>query len=119
MIITKKIEVNVTPRNKTHLKNNGYDVSKDKIEINVSDLSRYSRNEVSVKCSSCGNISVLKYNKYLDNIERYGFYTCKGCSTIKKKMTFESNYGVDNPMKCEKIKEKGKKTKKDKYGNEN
>ena len=119
MIITKKVIVNVTSRNKTHLKEKGYDVSKDTVEINVSDLNRFSRNEIEVKCTSCENISSLKHNKYMDNVERYGFYTCRKCSTIKKKMTFNSNYGVDNPMKCQYIKEKGKKTKKDKYGDEN
>jgi len=120
MILDKFVDVNITVRNITYFKEKGYEpILNEKLKIDVIDLARNSRLKVQIKCSECGIINNLPYHKCLDNIERYGFYTCKKCSTIKKKITFINNYGVDNPMKCDEIKQKGKDTKKEKYGDEN
>jgi hypothetical protein len=120
MIKTEKIEVNITVRNITYFKNLNYDVKiGESILVKVEDLARYSRIKVDVECDECKNIKKLTYHKYLDNVERYGFYTCKKCSTIKKKITFNNNYGVDNPMKLQMFIDKGKETKFEKYGDEN
>jgi len=120
MITQDKIPINITVRNVTYFKEMGYDaIINNQLIINISDLKRYSRVKIPIKCSNCGTEKEMTYTKYMDNVERYGFYTCKKCSTIKKKITFTNNYGVDNPMKVDKIKQKGKTTKKKKYGDEN
>ena len=120
MIKTEKILINITSRNITHFKKLNYSVEVNKsILVNVNDLSKNSRIKVDVECDECKNIKKLSYHKYIDNIKRYGFYTCKKCSTIKKKITYNNNYGVDNPMKLQEFKDKGKQTKLEKYGDEN
>ena len=119
MILQTHIFINITSRNITYFKNRGYDTTQNLLEVKIEDLARYSRVKIKIECDKCHKESVLTYNKYISNIERYGFYTCRKCSTIKKKITFNNNYGVDNPMKVKSIQEKGKKTKLDKYGDEN
>jgi len=120
MILNEFVDVNITVRNITYFKEKGYKpILNEKLKVDTSDLARNSRLKINVKCSECGIVNILKYCKYLSNFERYGFYTCKKCSHIKKKITFMNNYGVDNPMKCDEIKQKGKNTKKEKYGDEN
>jgi hypothetical protein len=120
MILKDKVLINVTERNVSYFKDKGYSAKiNEKLLINVSDLKRYSRVKIKIKCSCCGEEKDMTYTKYMDNVERQGFYTCRKCSSIKKKITFKNNYGVDNPMKDENIKKKGKETKKNKYGDEN
>jgi len=120
MIKTEKILVNITYRNITHFKFLNYDAKVgESILVNINDLSKNSRVMVDVECDECKDIKKLVYHKYLKNIEKYGFYTCKKCSTIKKKITYNNNYGVDNPMKLQEFKDKGKQTKLEKYGDEN
>ena len=77
----------------------------------------------------------LQYCKYIKNIKRNGFYSCKECGLKrrsdmmkdnnlslnkdyqdKKKKTFIKNYGVDNPSKSDMIKEKKRKTCLENYG---
>lgn len=120
MIISEYVNIDITSRNITYFKEKGYEPKlNETINVKVNDIKRYSRIQIDIKCSNCGEEKQMTYTKYMDNVERYGFYTCRKCSTIKKKMTFNNNYGVDNPMKDEIIKKKGKDTKKRKYGDEN
>jgi len=119
MILQTHISINITTRNITQFKNKGYNTSQNPLEVKIEDLSRYSRARIKIECDECKKESTLMYYKYVDNFNRYGFYTCKKCSTIKKKMTYNTNYGVDNPMKVKEIQDKGKKTKLDRYGDEN
>jgi len=120
MILDKTIDIKMSYRNISYYKDKGYNVDLHNIiKVKIDDLPRNSRALINIKCLNCNDEKQLTYNKYMDNYERYGFYTCHKCSTIKKKKTFNINYGVDNPMKVESIKEKGKKTKFEKYGDEN
>ena len=120
MIIDKKVLINITERNITYFKEKGYIINlKDSIEINIEDLKRFSRVLVKIKCDQCGKESTMKYNKYMDNFDRCGFYTCKKCSYTKKKISNNINFGVDNPMMLSEFINKGKQTKKEKYGDEN
>ncbi len=119
MILDTTALVNITSRNVTYFKEKGYDISETPLQVKINDLNRYSRTKINIECDECYKSFVLSYNKYMDNFERYGFYTCKKCSYTKKKITNNKNFGVDNPMELEKFKNKGKKTKLDRYGNEN
>lgn len=119
MILQSHTTINITPRNITYFKEKGYDTSNPILEVKIEDLARYNRSKIEVQCDECQTKYTISYNKYMDNFERYGFFTCKKCSTIKKKMTFNTNYGTDNPMKLDVIREKGKKTRFDLYGDEN
>ncbi|MCK9417065.1 hypothetical protein M0Q97_10445 [Candidatus Dojkabacteria bacterium] len=110
------IQINVTCRNITHLKNNGYDVKiGDVTEIKIEHLSEGSHIKVIAICG-CGKETELSYHKYLDNKNRYDYYSCKKCSIEKKRKTYLINYGVDNPMKNKNIQNKVESTNLEKYG---
>jgi hypothetical protein len=119
MILQKFVDINITPRNITYYKEKGYDVNSNNIQVKIDDLPRYSRIIVEIECDNCHKISKISYSKYMDNFDRYHFYTCKQCSFIKKRITYSKNLGVDNPMKLDEFKEKGKKTKQEKYNDSN
>jgi len=117
LIIDKKVLINITERNITYFKEKGYDTKlTEKLEVNITDLKRYSRIHINIKCDECKKESVISYNKYMDSFDRYGFYTCRKCSNIKKKITFNLNY---NGNKLEELIERRNKTKKEKYENGN
>jgi len=121
MIISTHVDIVLNPRNIKRLKKEGYfgDIG-ETIEILVSDLSIGSHCLIDVKCSICGDekkVSYLNYNKQTQKGETV--YFCSKCSKIKTKTSCLDKYGVDNPMKDEKIKNKLKCSILEKYGVEN
>ncbi len=87
---------------------------------------------VKAKCNICDKENIIAYRKYLKNYNNYNFYSCKSCTEYKTKKTKKEKYGDENyrnydkylltmntkykcnhPMKCDKIKEKLKKTRVD------
>lgn len=119
MILDKNVEISVNNRNKKRLSDLGYDITKDKIFINPEHLSKGSHVKINVKCEKCKEIFKIEYVKYVKNIERGGFYSCKKCSDIKRSKTNLINYGVKSYTQTEEYVKKTKKTKKEKYGNQN
>lgn len=144
MLITKEIHIQVKAPNITHFQKLGYKVVlNDKIKVPISHLKPNSHTSVLVQCDICRHQKEISYSKYNSNINRYGFYTCgKSCAIEKSKLTNLIKLGVDNPMKSqavldktisnsiekngtafyvqtESFKDKSKKTKKEKYGDEN
>ena len=113
------VKINITTRNINHFKKKGYDVKiGDNVEVKINDLSKNSHIKIIAICE-CGQEKELRYHKYLENINRYGYYSCKKCSGNKKRETYLKNYGVDNPMKDPNIKIKVEKTNMEKYGFKN
>lgn len=113
MILTKKVSIKL---NKSLIEKYNYiGDSGDIIEINVSDLPLNSTKKIDVCCDICGVKNNIEYRMYMKNYNKYNLYTCLKCSSIKKKKTFIKNYGVDNPMKSDIIKNKLKKTINSKY----
>ena len=65
-------------------------------------------------CAKCGKTVEEKYRTY----EKF-FVTEVICSSCSKKETYTKNWGADHPMKCKSQIEIRKKTKLDRYGDEN
>ncbi len=86
---------------------------------NVDFLSKTSRKIVEVSCDICNNTSKLTYYSYNRNIKRGGFFSCKKCSSVKRKKTMLEKYGVENSMHSDEIKNKIKQTNLEKWGVEN
>jgi hypothetical protein len=135
MVISETIRIKVSSGLKQNYSNLGYDFSKDEVDFKISDLKESSNQKIDVICDICKNEYNLQYCKYIKNIKRNGFYSCKECGLKrrsdmmkdnnlslnkdyqdKKKKTFIKNYGVDNPSKSDMIKEKKRKTCLENYG---
>lgn len=120
MIIDQKVSVKITKDNINHYANKGFNVKlKDILEINPYQLQRGSNIKIKVKCDICQKEKELKYQSYMNNIEKYNLYTCCECKWIKTRKTNMKRYGVDVPLKNQTIKEKLKQTNMEKYGCEN
>lgn len=114
IIIPQKVLIKISPANKRHLINNGYDLSdkkiKDLIEINVMDLSNKSNVKVRCKCDYCGIEFENKFYVVKDKAN------CRKCSSKRRSDTNLERYGVTMPSKSDIFKEKAKNTNIERYG---
>lgn len=116
MIKEKELKINITPRNVTHFKKRGYDVNiGDVVNVKVVDLSKNSHQMVTAVCE-CGNENKIRYHKYIENVNRCGYYGCKKCSNKKREIICLEKYGVTNYQKTDECKEKVAKNNIRKYG---
>jgi len=121
MILTKEIKIKTTNKNITYYKSLGFDIkSGDEIIIKPEQLPDTSIQKVDVKCDICGNIKKITMFSYRRNINNYGYYSCSvKCSKDKTIKTNLDKYGVVHYNKTDEFIKKIKKTKKERYGNEN
>ena len=116
MILTEKVTVKINKINIDHYISRGYNVKlKDIIEIQTNDLIRNSTLKILVKCDKCETIKKLSFYSYMNNFENCNFYTCVKCCHIKSKKTKKEKYGDENFTN----REKEKNTNLEKYGVEN
>jgi hypothetical protein len=138
MIKNEFIKIKVSSGLKQNYSNLGYDFTQKEINFKISDLKEVSNQRIDVICDLCSEEYNIQYCKYVKNIKRNGFYSCKECALKKrtdmminnnlslnkgwqekKRETFIKNYGVDNPSKAESIKIKKKETCLKNYGVDN
>jgi len=121
MILTNKIKIKTTNKNITHYKKLGYDInSGDIINIPPNHLPNACKLKINVKCDVCSKEKNISYHSYKRNIDNQGYYACSSkCAYEKNIITNNKRFGVDNFTKTEEYNKKTKKTKKEKYGNEN
>jgi hypothetical protein len=138
MLKNEFVKIKVSSGLKQNYSGLEYDFSKKEVEFKITDLKESSNQRIDVICKLCFAEYNIQYCKYIKNIKRNGFYSCKECglrkrselmknnnlslnpeNQKKKKETFIKNYGVDNPSKSESIKEKKKKTCLKNHGVEN
>jgi len=91
----------------------------DIIMIKIEDLSDCSTIRVVAICESCGVENSIKYQNYLNQLKRGGYYCCAKCSIEKNKITNQIRYGVDFPQQNADIFKKSTKTLNEKYGVDN
>lgn len=122
MLISLSTTINVNSYNyKKLIKEYGdkLDIKIDeKLEIPVELLPNGSGHKVDVKCNYCNITYQTEWRKYI-NIKEQKSKTCCGskkCLSEKKRETNIKKWGVDNPMKNNKVKEKFKKSIKNKFG---
>lgn len=116
MIKEKEIIVNISYRNITHYKELGYNANlNEQLSINPYDLPKVSHQKITAVCD-CGNEKIIAYHKYVENINRCGYYGCKKCSLKKRKITSIERFGVDNYAKTDECKNKISKNNIKKYG---
>jgi hypothetical protein len=116
MLISEKINIKINTRNKKkYPKSNIGDI----IEINIKDLPKFSRIKIKVKCDICNKEVEIENYKYIKNIKNHNIFACsKKCANKKRELTNLKKYGYKNTFQNEKVKNKCKKTKLKKYGDE-
>ena len=118
MIKETHIQIKGHRTNFEYLKNLGYDVRFRKpIQVKVIDLMSGSTAIITAVCDNCGiekKSEFRFYYEYTNGLKED--YFCNKCNTIKRKETCLQKWGVDNPMKSEKIKGKLKNNLLHKYG---
>ena len=121
MILDNTIEIKLNAQNIKHYRNFGYICNPgDEIIVKISELSKGSNYKISVMCDLCLSKKELVYHKYLKNINNGGYYSCSNkCSVEKYKNRMLNSYSVENIFQLNSIKDKAKKTKLEKYGDEN
>ena len=143
MILDKKIEININPRNKTYYEKKGYVIEtsqmiKTKICVLVDDLHIGSTTKINIKCDICGSEKKMEYRHYYNNLKDDKKYYCNKCKHIKSKKTklekygdenynnhdkqketMLENYGVEFPFQSDLLFKKMLITKKERYGDEN
>ena len=117
MIREKEIEIFITSRNITFYRDKGYNpiTQGDNIMVLISDLNKTCKKKVTAICGCKAEIEI-RYEKYLTNYNRHGYYGCRKCSRTKAKKTCQVKYGVDNYSKTNECKEKTAKSNMEKYG---
>ena len=120
MLLSKKIKVDICPRNFKYFKEKGYIFNKvgDIIEIDVVHLTKGSHSLVEVSCDYCGKNLNIPYKRYIKYTSVYNKYSCsnKDCSNKKIKDVCLKKFGVENPFQSNFVKAKSKKTFNEKYG---
>ena len=104
MIISKTVEIQMSHNKlKVYYSNLGYDIFKRSITVNVNHLTKNSHVIINVKCDICRTEKKIGYNKYNDNIKKYGMYTCcNKCAQIKNIMTSIEKFGTTHYSKTNK-----------------
>lgn len=107
MIKNNECKVEITTRNKKYYNDKNYNCEVgDIISIDISTMPKKSHNIVTAICEICKSESELSFVKYNTNFDRGGFYSCKKCSSIKRKKTTFEKYGVDYVTQLPELKEK-------------
>ena len=125
MLKNEFINIKVSSGLKQNYSNMGYDFTNNEVLFKITDLKDVSNQRVDVLCDICDDEYNIQYCKYIKNIKRNEFYSCRKCADKrrsekmkvdnlslnkeyqkKKKETFINNYGVDNPSKSDFIKQK-------------
>ena len=92
------------------------------ININISDLSKGSHVLIDVICDNCGNEKSIQFNTYYkitNGLNDKYYCNNKECVNIKRKISINKKYKVDNVFQLKEIKEKTKNTNMLLYGCEN
>lgn len=118
MIKEEFIQINGHPRNYKHFKSLGYDVIVGKpSQVKTKDLMPGTTTIITTICDYCCAETTNTFKDYY--IYTKGLiepFFCRKCNSIKNKITSMINWGVDNPMKSDEVKERLKKSLLEKYG---
>jgi hypothetical protein len=120
MIKTKTVNVKMIGNHIGRYRRLGYDCKVNEIvEVRIEDLAKGSHSLVSVTCDYCFIEKSLKYYIYNKCIEFDGNYYCSNCSYEKVKKLNLSKYGTEHTLSLEDVKLKRILTLESKYGIDN
>ena len=116
-LLTQNVNIVISNHNYKYYVNKGYDIDYigQIININIADLKYSSSMLVLFRCDFCGEVFYRKYNYYTSD-KHSQWCACRNCVGKKRKEVFKLEFGVDNIMQLDSIKEKIYQTNYDKYG---
>ena len=119
MIKEKKIKLKIKNKKQLYSLNNKLFNVGDDIEIKPSDLPKGSHIEITAICENCKAEKKTQFNTYYritKGLEDGYYCNNKECINIKRKLSINKKYNVDNVFQIDKIKEKIKETNLERYG---
>ena len=125
LILPQTVKVKIASLNYKYYREKRYEFEKcgDIIEVNVLDLHPGSTVKVKVVCDICGKEREMWYRTVVKCNKENKLITCtsKSCTNKKREDTCIKNYGegITNPFQAESVKEKSKQTLLKNYGVEN
>ena len=98
MILSKTTKIKINKQNRTKFIDKFPNVEiGDIIDYPVCLLSKHSRYKINVKCDFCNNEKEISYTFYNKNISNGGLYACSSlCAVNKIKKTKLDKYGNEN-----------------------
>lgn len=120
MLITKKVKIKLFSTNIKHYLNKGFNFKIGEThQISVWDLPPKSHEKVKIKCDYCKKEIVEKeWHLFLKSREKINKDACFKCRHLKEQEICQLRYGVDSVLSLPNVQEKGKETRKEKYGEE-
>jgi hypothetical protein len=110
MVKNNESKVEITNRNIKYYTDRNYTCKVgDIISIDIDTMPKNSHNKVIAICEKCEKEKELEFSKYNRNKDRQGFYSCKGCSNLKRKRTVKEKYGVENITQTDFMRETNRK----------
>ena len=103
MIITETIEKIINKKNIEWYRNKGYQCElRDKILVNIHDLSKGSYDKVECICDNCGKKTIRKFCEIVRKQSVYDKTYCQDCASTIKLTHFENlaNNGIKKCKKC-------------------
>lgn len=120
MILTREINIKISESNYQYYDELGYDVSiGEEVIIPIELMSKGSHYKINCKCDGCGIEKQVIFKNYIKYDNKWGDYSCRKCSEIKRKKTLRENFGVDYPIQNKKVLSRMKSTLMEKYGVDN
>jgi len=120
MILTREINIKISESNYQYYDDLGYDVSiGEEVIIPIELMSKGSHYKIDCKCDVCGIEKQVIFKNYIKYDNKWGDYSCRKCSEIKRKKTLRENFGVDYPIQNKRVLSRMKSTLMEKYGVDN
>lgn len=120
MILTREIEITITEKNIDYFENLGYDVvSGETIMLPIELLQSGSNKKILCRCDSCEKEKLVVFKNYINYGNKWGEYSCRKCSELKRKKSLIETSGVEYPIQNNDISNKIKNTVINKYGVDN
>ena len=120
MILTREINIKISESNYQYYDDLGYDVSiGEEVIIPIELMSKGSHYKIDCKCDGCGVEKQVIFKNYIKYDNKWGDYSCRKCSEVKRKKKLRENFGVDYPIQNKKVLSRMKSTLMEKYGVDN
>jgi hypothetical protein len=118
MLLTKELKFRIAGNVVNYYRENNIDVTFNQVNtLPIELVNPNSHLIVDAKCDVCDKEVKIQYRRYIQSINRGGYYTCSSsCGSEKRKKSFKEKYGDESPFKTDNFKIKSQDSFIKKYG---